>query len=76
MACMVGEARDATGIEVKAPIIIQMRAGDPARSSLGNPEPLLQMACGPAATVRGQKFPSASSLSIDLSNSASARGIT
>ena len=30
MACMVGEARDATGIEVKAPIIIQMRAGDPA----------------------------------------------
>ena len=30
MAFMVGEARDATGIEVKAPIIIQMRPGDPA----------------------------------------------
>src|SRR5271170_4679380 len=41
--------------------------------SFGDPEPLAQhLHCCPA-TVRGQKFPSASSLSIALSSSASAR---
>ena len=38
-----------------------MRADHSAGSSLGDPEPLLQMPSGPATTVRGQKFPSASS---------------
>jgi len=34
-----------------------MRADDPARPPFGNPEPSPQVANGPAATVRGQKFP-------------------
>ncbi|WP_270889974.1 hypothetical protein [Pedococcus sp. 5OH_020] len=34
-----------------------MSAGHAARAALGDPEPLLQMPSGPAATVRGQKFP-------------------
>lgn len=44
----------------------------PTRSTLGDPEPFPQHLDGAAATGRGQKFPSASSLSIDLSSSASA----
>src|SRR5690606_21649079 len=45
----------------------------PARVTLGDPEPLAQHLHCCTTTVRGQKFPSASSLSIDLSSSASAR---
>ena len=48
-------------------------ADHPARSSFGDPEPVPQHPHGCALAVRGQKFPSASSLSIDLSSSASAR---
>jgi hypothetical protein len=44
----------------------------PARPPLRDPEPFAQHAHRVAPTVRGQKFPSASSLSIALSNSASA----
>ena len=45
-----------------------MLAGDPARATLGHPEASLQMPNGPAAPLRGQKFPSASSLSMSMSN--------
>jgi hypothetical protein len=45
-----------------------MLAGDPARATLGHPEALLQVDDGPAAALRGQKFPSASSLSMSMSN--------
>ena len=47
-------------------------AHHPARSALGDPEPLLEALHGDPATVRGHHFPSARSLSIALSNSASA----
>jgi hypothetical protein len=47
-------------------------AGDPAGSALGHPEPVLQVPDGPAATVRGQKFPSANSLSMSMSKAWSA----
>src|SRR5271157_1344985 len=50
-----------------------MLADNPAGVALGDPEPIDEhVDCSPT-TVRGQKFPSASSLSIDLSSSASAR---
>src|SRR5512133_4270733 len=42
--------------------------GDPARAALGDPEALLQVDHGPAAPLRGQKFPSASSLSRSISS--------
>ena len=45
-----------------------VRADDPAGPTFGDPEPSLQMRHGPAATVRGQKFPSASSLSMSMSS--------
>ena len=44
----------------------------PARSALRDPEPHLEPLNGYAAAVRGHHFPSASSLSIALSSSASA----
>jgi hypothetical protein len=44
-----------------------MLAGDPARATLGHPEAGLQVANGPAAPLRGWKFPSASSLSMSMS---------
>ena len=47
-------------------------ADNPTRSTLRHPEPRLQHPCSIATTVRGQKFPSANSLSIALSSSASA----
>src|SRR5215211_7843579 len=43
-------------------------AGDAARAALGDPEAGLQVPHGPAAPLRGQKFPSASSLSMSMSN--------
>lgn len=43
-----------------------MGADHAASSSLGDPEPLPQMLSGPAALIRGQTFPSASSLSISF----------
>src|SRR5690606_39139225 len=46
---------------------------DPAGMSLGDPEPIAQHLHRCTSPVRGQKFPSASSLSIALSSSASAR---
>ena len=46
--------------------------GEPADAALGDPEPVLQVPDGPAATVRGQKFPAASSLSMSMSNAWSA----
>ena len=49
-----------------------MLADNAAGPPLRYPEPLPQHLHGTAATVRGQKFPSASSLSIALSSSASA----
>jgi hypothetical protein len=45
-----------------------MLAGDPAGATLGHPEAGLQVPDGPAALLRGQKFPSASSLSRSMSN--------
>ena len=45
-----------------------MLAGDPARATLGHPEAGLQVPNGPAAPLRGQKFPSASSLSMSMSS--------
>jgi hypothetical protein len=45
-----------------------MLAGDPARATLGHPEAGLQVPNGPAAPLRGQKFPSASSLSMSISS--------
>ena len=45
-----------------------MLPGDPACATLGHPEAGLQVPNGPAATLRGQKFPSASSLSMSMSN--------
>ena len=42
-------------------------AGDPAGAALGDPEAGLQVPDGPAAALRGQKFPSASSLSMSMS---------
>src|ERR1700679_3323101 len=49
-----------------------MLADDLTRTTLGDPEPRLEPLDSSAATVRGQKFPSASSLSIALSSSDSA----
>src|SRR5690606_38161633 len=48
-------------------------ADHPARPALRDPEPPAQHLHSCASPVRGQKFPSASSLSIALSSSASAR---
>ena len=48
-------------------------AHHPAGQAFRGPETLLQDRDGPAATLRAQKFPSARSLSIAFSNSASAR---
>jgi len=45
-----------------------MLAGDPAGAALGHPEAGLQVPNGPAAPLRGQKFPSASSLSMSISS--------
>ena len=45
-----------------------MLAGDPTRATLRDPEALPQGHHGPAAPLRGQKFPSASSLSMSMSN--------
>ena len=47
-------------------------AHDPTRPPLRHPEPRLEPLNGYAAAVRGHHFPSASFLSIALSNSASA----
>ena len=47
-------------------------AHHPTRPALRHPEPHLEPLNGYPATVRGHHFPSASSLSIALSNSASA----
>jgi hypothetical protein len=49
-----------------------MLADHPTRSAFGNPEPFPRRLHGATATGRGQKFPQASSFSIDLSSSASA----
>src|SRR5512133_3760838 len=43
-------------------------AGDAAGAALGDPEAGLQVPHGPAAALRDQKFPSASSLSMSMSN--------
>jgi hypothetical protein len=43
-------------------------AGQAARAALGDPEAGLQVPDGPAAPLRGQKFPSANSLSMSMSN--------
>src|SRR5512133_53806 len=43
-------------------------AGDAAGAALGDPEAGLQVPHGPAAPLRAQKFPSASSLSMSMSN--------
>src|SRR5690606_38189943 len=48
-------------------------AHDSTRAAFGDPEPVTQHAHCTPSTVRGQKFPSAISRSIDLSSSASAR---
>ena len=45
-----------------------MLAGQAARAALGDPETGLQVHDGPAAASRGQKFPSASSLSMSISS--------
>jgi len=51
---------------------VAVLAGQAASTALGNPESILQNHHGSAAAFRAQKFPSASSLSIALSSSASA----
>jgi hypothetical protein len=48
-------------------------AGQSASTALGCPESILQNTQGSASTLRSQKFTSANSLSIALSNSASVR---
>src|SRR5215216_1034845 len=45
-----------------------MLPGDPTRATLGHPEAGLQVPNGPAAPLRGQQFPSASSLSMSMSS--------
>ncbi len=52
----------------QAPLRRAMLARNAAGTTLGHPEAGLQVHHGPAAPLRGQKFPSASSLSMSMSN--------
>jgi hypothetical protein len=45
-----------------------MLTNDPTRSTFRNPEPFTRHRDGVAPTVRGQNFPSASSLSMSMSS--------
>ena len=52
----------------QAPLRRAMLPRNAAGTTLGHPEAGLQGHHGPAAPLRGQKFPSASSLSMSISN--------
>jgi hypothetical protein len=73
-----GRDPDETALDSREPLVVGDRgsfevlggavdADDLAASAFGDPEPFTQHADGVALAVRGQKFPSVRSLSIDVS---------
>ena len=63
------------GERYRPPLGVAVLPGQPTGTALRNPEAILQNRHGSAAAFRAQKFPSAKSLSIAFSNSASARSL-